>query len=242
MRKTIFCALAVAAVAMLAQQAAVFPTLKTKTTLGRQAEGIYLVPTNQMLHPWGQQMVIAGRPVDMAFDSEKRILAVLNWRGILLVDGSTGAKLADVPARSTSYTGIAFRPGNRELWASETTRNGPDSILVVKLSETGAPGETTRIELKNHPVPAGLAFAPDGRTAYVAFSRGNSLAAIDTTTHEIIKQVDVGIAPFGVAVSKVRGRVFVSNRGGRRARANDTIAPSSGTQVVTDPITGSSTT
>src|SRR5215467_6922638 len=242
MRKTILCALVVSAVAMLAQQASLFPTLRTKAGLGKQTEGIFLVPTNQMLHPWGEQTVIAGRPVDMAFDSEKRILAVLNWRGILLLDGSTGAKLEDVPSKSTSYTGIAFRPGNRELWASETTRNGPDSILVVKLSETGMPGETSRIELKGHPVPAGMAFAPDGRTAYVAFSRGNTLAAIDATTHEIIKQVDVGIAPFGVAVSKVQGRVFVSNRGGRRARANDTIAPSSGTQVVTDPITGSSTT
>jgi YVTN family beta-propeller protein len=242
MRKTILCALAAAAAALVAQQPALFPALKTKGPLGKQAEGIYLVPTNQLLHPWGQQTVIAGRPVDMTFDSGKRILAILNWRGILLLDGSTGAKLADVPARSTSYTGIAFRPGDRELWASETTRNGPDSILVVKLSEAGMPGETSRIELKGHPVPAGLAFAPDGRTAYVAFSRGNSLAAIDATTHEIIKQVDVGIAPFGVAVSKVRGQVYVSNRGGRRPRVNDTIAPSAGSQVVTDPVTGSSTT
>ena len=42
-----------------------------------------------------------------------------------------------------------------------------------------------------------------------------------------------------MAVSR-RGIVYVSNRGGRRAGTGDTVAPSSGSQVVTDPRTGSS--
>src|SRR5438874_3620404 len=118
MRTSIVCVLVLAGAAMLAKETGVFPALKTQAALGKQAEGLYLVPTNQMLRPWGEQTVIPGRPVDMTFDSQKRILAVLNARNILLLDGSTGAKLAEVPSKSTSYTGIAFRPGNRELWAS----------------------------------------------------------------------------------------------------------------------------
>jgi YVTN family beta-propeller protein len=242
MRKTVICAAIVAGAAMIAQQPQLFHSLKTTTGLGKQEEGFSLVPTNQLLHPWGVQAMIAGRPVDMAFDSEKRLLAVLNWRSILLLDGSTGSKLAEIPSKSTSYSGIAFRPGNRELWASETTRTGPDSILIAKISETGLVQETSRIELKGHPLPAGLAFSADGKTAYVAFSRSNTVAVIDVTTQEIIKQVDVGIAPFGVAVSPARGRIFVTNRGGRRPRSSDETAPSSGSAVVTDPTTGSSAT
>ena len=54
--------------------------------------------------------------------------------------------------------------------------------------------------------------------------------------------MEVGNAPFSVAVSKAHGRIFVTNRGGRRATDKDTVAPSSGTAMVTDPVTGASTT
>src|SRR3954453_7785175 len=242
MRTTILCVLALAGAALIAKEAGVFPALKTQAALGKQAEGLFLIPTNQMLHPWGEQTVIPGRPVDMTYDSQKRILAVLNWRDVQILDGSTGAKLATVASKSPSYTGIAFRPGNRELWASETTRNGPDSLIVIKLSDVGLPVSNSRIDFKGHPLPAGIAFSTDGSKAYVAFSRSNTLAVIDAATHEITKEVEVGNAPFSVAVSKTRGRIFVTNRAGRRATAKDTTAPSSGTAVVTDPVTGASTT
>jgi hypothetical protein len=160
MRTRTVCAvtLAVAAIAVAATEPALFSVLKSMTPLGKQADGVYLLPTNQMLRTWGEQTLLPGRPVDMTFDPDKRILAVLNTRSLLLLDGSTGAKLADVAAKTTSYTGIAFRPGARELWASETTRNGPDSILIAELSETGMPGKTARIDLPGHPLPAGIAF------------------------------------------------------------------------------------
>src|SRR6185295_11183426 len=105
----------------------------------------------------------------------------------------TGTHVAEIPSKTTSYTGLAFRPGDRELWASETTRNGPDSILVAAISELGMPGNTTRIDLPGHPVPAGIAFSADGRIAYVAFSRDNALAVIDATTREVLRRIDVGM-------------------------------------------------
>jgi YVTN family beta-propeller protein len=240
MRKALPIVLAVSALALIAQETGVFSVLKTTVKLGKQGDNFYLVASNQLLHPWGEQTLISGRPVDMAWDSHRRLLAVLNTRGIILLDGSTGARLADIEAHSTSYTGIAFRPGDRQLWASETSRNGPDSILIAELSDTGKPGTTSRIGFKGHPLPAGIAFSADGKHAYVAFSRSNTLAIIDTTTQEIVKEVEVGMAPFGVAVAG--DRIYVSNRAGRRATANDTVAPSSGARVVTDSMTGSSTT
>ncbi|HTM50674.1 MAG TPA: alkaline phosphatase family protein [Bryobacteraceae bacterium] len=224
-----------------AKETGVFALLKSDAAIGRQAGGVFLVPTNQLLQPWGEQTLFPGRPVDLAFDSKKRILAVLNTRSVLLMDGATGAQIAEIKSRSTSYAGIAFRPGDRELWASEATRNGPDGILVAGISDIGMPGKADRIELEGHPVPAGIAFSSDGATAYVAFSRNNSVAVIDAATRKVRKEIPVGIAPFAVAVSR-EGKLFVSNRGGRRPRPGDTVAPSSGSQVVTDPVTGSAAT
>jgi YVTN family beta-propeller protein len=238
MRKLpIICCL-LALTAFAAKEAGLFAILKSDAAIGKQANGAFLVPTNQLLRPWGEQTLFPGRPVDITFDSKKRLLAILNTRSVLLMDGSTGTQVAEIKARATSYTGVAFRPGDRELWASEATRIGPDSILVAELADSGLPGKTIHIELKGHPVPAGIAFSRNGSTAYVAFSRNNSLAVIDTETRNVRKEIPVGIAPFAVVLSK-QGKLYVSNRGGRRPVAGDTVAPSSGSNVVTDPVTGS---
>src|SRR5580765_1819920 len=236
MRKIGITLFTLAAAALVAQQSGLFPVLKSTVKMGQQAGGFWLLTPNQLIRPWGEQTVIAGRPVDMTYDSARRILAVLNTRAIHLLDGSTGAKLADIPARTTSYAGIAFRPGDRELWASETTRTGPDSILITKITDLGMPGETQRIGLNGHPLPTGIAFSADGKLAFVAFSRSNTLAIIDADTLDLMREVNVGMAPFGVAAAQ--GKVFVTNRAGRRARPDDNVAPSAGSRVVTDPVTG----
>jgi YVTN family beta-propeller protein len=233
---------AVIAATLISQEIDVFSVLKSTVTMGRQNGGYYLLPTNQLLRPWGRQMLIPGRPVDLAFDSQQRLLAVLNWRGVLLLDASTGIQLAQVRSRSTSYAGVAFRPGDREVWASEATRNGPDGILVAKLSDLGLPDETERIALPGHPVPTGIAFSTDGKTAYVAFSRNNSVAVFDAGTRELKSEIPVGMAPFAVVLSPNSGKLYVSNRGGRRPSSGETLSATSGSEVVSDPETGAAST
>src|SRR5215471_16427909 len=141
MRKVLPITLLIAALAVVGAESGVFSVLKTTVLLGKQSDGLFLVSTNQLIHPWGEQTVIPGRPVDMTWDSARRFLAVLNTRTLVLLDGSTGAKLADIETRATSYAGIAFRPRDRQLWASETARNGPDGIAIAEISETGWPSK-----------------------------------------------------------------------------------------------------
>jgi YVTN family beta-propeller protein len=238
MRIVVGCVLLVGGLALIAAESGLFSVLSNQVHVGRQDQGFYLLPTNQLLHPWGEQAAIKGRPVDLAFDSRKHLLAVLNSRSVMLLDGVSGAQMAAIKSHGTSYTGIAFRPGDRELWASEASEDGPDSLLIVTLSELGAVVKAQRLSLKPHPLPAGIAFSADGKTAFVAFNRTNTLAVFDAETRQLKREVPVGMAPFGVAVSKAR--VFVTNRGGRRPAASDTVAPSSGSMIATDKTTGSS--
>ena len=167
------------AASVVAQQAGLFPILKSAAAIGRQAGGFYLLPTNQLLRPWGEQSLIPGRPVDLAFDSGQRIMAILNWRGVMLVQASAGVPYAEIPSRSTSYAGVAFRPGDREIWASEATRNGPDGLLVTQLDELGRPGKSDRIALAGHPVPAAIAFSSSGAKAYVVSAKRKLSRAIE---------------------------------------------------------------
>ncbi len=231
----------VCASVLLAWESPLFPMLRSTVLAGRQSDGTYLVPTNQLLKPWGEQTLIPGRPVDMTFDASRRVLAVLNTRSILLLDGASGATLGQIKTKATSYAGIAFRPGTRELWASETSRTGGD-LIITEVSDSGQAGEAQNLPLPGHPVPTGIAFSADGARAYVALSRKNAVAVIDAREKKVLQEVAVGVAPFGVAVCEKTGRLFVSNRGGRRVVGREAQAPSSGTMVATDSATGASKT
>jgi YVTN family beta-propeller protein len=238
MRPTSVVLLIAAAVSTFAAATQLFPVLSSTVALGRQPQGFYLLPTNQLLHPWGEQAIIKGRPVDMALDQSKRVLAVLNTRGIDVYDAATGIPLGSVTTKSTSYTGIAFRPGAHEIWIGQTSRNGMDSLLVTPVTEAGVPGAGHEIPLGTHAVPSGVAFSADGKIAYVAMSRLNSLAIVDAETRKVLKQVPTGIAPFSVVFAKGTGTIYVSNRGGRVPLATETTAPTSGSAALTDPATG----
>src|SRR2546428_1291827 len=188
MRKVVVAVLVLTGFVLVAEESGVFSLLKSNVGIGRQSEGIYLLPTNQLLHPWGEQATIKGRPVDLAFDSRKHLLAVLNSRSVLLMDGTSGARMAEVKSH-TSYAGIAFRPGDHELWASVTGSRGSDGLLIIQLSDLGAVTKVERMPLPKHPVPVGIAFSGDGQTAYVAFSRNNTLAVIDVDARKVSRQV-----------------------------------------------------
>ncbi len=226
---------------VVASESRIFPLLRSTVALGKQEGGFYLLPTNQLLRPCGEQALIKGRPVDLAFDSKKRMIAVLNTRSVMLFDATSGAQLADIKTKATSYTGIAFRPGDRELWASETSGRGPDSIVIQKLNDNGSLGESERIDLPGHPQPCGIAFSADGNFAYVAMSRLGQIDVIDTGSHTIQRSINTGNVPFGVVYSAKHDKVFVTNRGGKRPDGHETTAPSSGTPIITDPVTGTTT-
>jgi YVTN family beta-propeller protein len=225
----------------LAWQAPIFPTLKSVARAGKQDAGFYLLSTEQLLKPWGEQTLIPGRPVDMAFDASKRILAVLNSRSVLFLDAASGATLSEVHTRSTSYMGIAFRPGTRELWTGETTRRD-GNLIVIDVSDTGQASKPVPLKLEGHPVPTGIAFTADGSRAFVGLSRRNAVAIIDAAEKRVIREVPVGMAPFGVALVEKGGLLFVANRGGRPPASGQTEAASSGTMMATDPRTGTTVT
>jgi YVTN family beta-propeller protein len=230
--------IAALAVAVSAGSSNLFPVLKSTVGIGKQPAGFYVLPTNQLLRPWGEQAALKGRPVDAAFGPGKHLLAVLNTRGIDIFDAQSATPLGTAQTKSSSYAGIAFRPDGSEIWSSETSRNGGDFVLITPVSALGVPAAGREIALPNHAVPCGIAFSSDGRRAYVALSRSNSVAVFDVEEKKLIKEVPVGIAPFGVVYSAKHHAIYVTNRAGRMPKPSETTAPSSGSEALTDPVTG----
>jgi YVTN family beta-propeller protein len=242
LRRWTIVAILLAAAALAARQTGVFAIVETLAKPGKQPSGAWLITSGQLLAPWGQSMALKGRPVDLALSPSGAHLAVLNFRGVHILDTATLALLGEVPSKSTSYLGVAFRPSTSELWASETTRNGPDGLLIATLDAKGVPGAPEHVALTGHPVPVGIAFSAKGDKAYVAFSRGNTVAVFDAASRKLEREIPVGVAPFGLALSAKLNTLYVTNRAGRRPAAGDTLAPTSGSRIVSDPITGASST
>lgn len=221
----------------VASETGYFAALMSTVHMGRQPGGVVLLAANQLVRPAPREHTLAGRPVDAAMDGSTDVVAVLNTRGVALLDAATLAPVGEIRTSSTSYAGVAFRPGAGELWASETARSGGDALLITTIGKDRRPVSSRRVLLEGHPVPTGIAFSSDGTAAYVALSRNNSLAVFDGSG-VLRREIPVGMAPFGVAVSEKSKRIFVTNRAGRRPGDGDTKGPTSGAEVITHAKTG----
>ena len=208
-----------------------------RATPGKQPDGTYLVETEQRVKPWGTQTVIEGRPVDLAFDDKLGLLAVLRSSNIELRNAATSQLIGSFSIKGASYAGIAFRPQTQEVWASEGTRSGEDSVFIGKFSAQGHPTGDRRLKLKDHAVPIGLSFSPDGHTAYIVLSRHNAIGVYDADTLELKREIPVGLAPFALLITPDGHRLFVTNRG-HKPQPSAITADSAGTSLGTDRKSG----
>ena len=207
--------------------------LSSRAVAGKQASGAFLVASEQLVRPWRLKAQIAGRPADLALDPSGRFAAVLNGSSVVTIDLVSGAELSRVRTRTTSYLGIAFRPGKREVWASETTRTGPDALLRIAYTDDGRllQNSLERLSFPGHAIPAGLAFSADGATLYAALHHDNEIAVVDVNAMKVSARWASGLAPFSLVLNG--GTLYVSNRGGR-ARSEGLTAPSGNQDLPTD--------
>lgn len=210
--------------------------LRGKVQAGKQKNGTTLVVTQQILKPWTRQQFIKGRPVDFAFSTDRSLLAVLNQASIDLFNEKTG-DLQVVKTRPTSYCGIAFRPGDREIWASQAGGKG-SSIFIAKLNQAGVADAHSRISLLKNDIPAGIAFSADGDTAYVAMNGKNVVAVINANTLQMEREIPVDLAPLFIKLSANGDTLYVSNRGGRPPTKSESVGLSDGVAMATDRRTG----
>ena len=64
--------------------------LYDRSRVGPLGDGRVIVPTNQILAPAGRQVIVSGRPTDVALSPDGRWLAVLNLNRVQLVDVESG--------------------------------------------------------------------------------------------------------------------------------------------------------
>lgn len=205
--------------------------------VGPAAEGT-TVTTGQLVRPLGRTLEFAGRPVDLALSPDGRTLYAKDSRGLVVIDAAAWAvrQEVDFGDKGGSMTGLVVSPDGSKVWASDADRFVHELTVgadgkVAKGREFSLPGPKGG---KDPSHPSGLALTPDGARLLVCTSRRNQLDTVILADGTVSPPIDVGVAPFDVAVSPDGSRAYVSCWGGSRPGEGEATAPSSGTPVKVD--------
>ncbi len=221
-----------------------------------------VTPVNQILTPLGVQIDLPGmRPQAVALSSDRSLLVTSGKRSELVVlnpkdgtiretvglpneaqrtppDGTDSDDLEPDTRGQLSYTGLLFAPDGKQIYLS----NVEGSVKVFAVSDEGRitpshswPLPPARAPRRAAEIPSGLAVSPDGTRLYVCGNLSNSLLELDTSSGDVLRSFDVGVAPYDVVLTG--GRAYVSNWGGRRPGPDDLTGPAGrGTVVRVDPV------
>jgi DNA-binding beta-propeller fold protein YncE len=133
---------------------------------------------------------------------------------------------------------LVFSPDGRRIYLSNV--NGSVKVFGVDDNHQVAALNTLPLPAAHAlgrvpEIPAGLAVSPNGRRLYVTLNLTNRLGEFDARNGALLRQWDVGVAPYDVVLA---GRkAYVSNWGGRRPGSNDVVGPAGrGTVVRVDPV------
>lgn len=228
--------------------------------VGPSSTNRFVLPQSQILTPAGTQVFLPDlRPQGIALSPDGQTLVTSGKTAELIqLNPETGDIVARVafpadPSGDTSegpvsthllkpdthgqlsFTGLLFSPDGKRVYLS----NVEGSIKVFEMEQgrlkplRGFRVPNSGIKDHTNDIPAGLALSPDGKRLYVALNLSNRLLELDTETGRALRTFDVGVAPYDVVLH--RGKLYVSNWGGRRPGTNDVTGPAGhGTRVKVD--------
>lgn len=217
--------------------ASVLAAQKEPARVGPQPGGAHMVSTAQMVRPAGDSLSFAGRPVDMALSPDGRTLYVKDNRGVVVVDVETWQTRQELlfARGGSSMVGIAVSADGTSVYVS----NAASQVRQLTVGADGRLQASRSIDMPPPAIggesyPCGIALSADGKNAYVALSRNNTVAIVDLVEGKVVAEIAVGVAPYAVKVTRDRRWAYVSNWGGKRPKEGDRTATSSGTEVMVD--------
>ena len=177
----------------------------------RTADGIGVVDISQ--HRLVQKFRSGIDPEAFGLSPDGRMLYVSNEDSgeMSAVDLSGGdvqwrVKVGDEPE------GVAVRPDNAVIYITCEASNLVDVVDAVAHRVTGTIEMPREAGQQIPPRPMGIAFTPDQRTLFVSLGRAKALAEIDPVSRRVTHVInDVGMRPWGIAVSRDGRRLYSAN-------------------------------
>jgi YVTN family beta-propeller protein len=217
------------AIVLAAMTLAGWQARRAPVTMGRQADGRFVVSSGQRIDPG--TIAFDGRPIDLALHPAGDFFAVLGQNRVFLArpDGVlTGASLP--LGAGAGFHGCRFNPAGDRLYVSVS--NG--TVLECLVGD-GTLTEGRRLRFGDgNPRPGGMAITRDGTTLFVALMDRDAVAQVELATGRVVRTIPVEKLPFTVALSADEKTLLVSNWGGRPPKSADRTAQSAGVALVTD--------
>ncbi len=184
-----------------------------------------ILPNGRVAAPVGESLFVGADPLGLALSPDGRFAIVSNdGNGAATVAPPAGGmlirgySLAVVDTRNMRLASVYNDPSASFFIGVAAVRDPNDQSRTIVLASDGAAGvlriydldaagqltpEAQTIALPSeggrHAFPAGIALAPNGRTAYVADNLGDAVVPIDLATRTVGRAVSVGDFPFYVA-------------------------------------------
>ncbi|MEU5592911.1 bifunctional YncE family protein/alkaline phosphatase family protein [Streptomyces sp. NPDC020298] len=221
--------------------------------VGQVTDDGQVVAADQYIAPYGDRTVINdGKIMSSSVSPDGTHLAASVADGdasLVIMDLGTGqvkqkvgTNKADdlrISSGSVGQEGPAYSPDGKQLWLGQS-----DGYTKFTVNADGTLANPTTVPIpaggSQHALVGAAVFSADGSTVYSAVNGQNRVVAIDAATGTVKQSWAVGNAPRGIAMAG--DKLYVSNEGGRPAKAGDTTMNSYGTQVPADPDTGAATT
>ncbi len=208
--------------------------LRSFQKVGEKGKKGILVATGQWIRPAGKTLAFAGRPVDLAVAPDGRTLYAKEISGILVIDVASWKIRQELKFENGggSMHGIAVAHDGKSVYVTDAD----SSLLQISVGDSGRCTWDRKITLPGFDhegsYPCGVALRLDDSRAYVALSRNNTVAVVNLQTGVREVEIPTGVAPYDVVLSPDGKIAFVSNWGGRKARAGEHVMASTGTDVV----------
>ncbi|TKA01217.1 bifunctional YncE family protein/alkaline phosphatase family protein [Actinacidiphila oryziradicis] len=221
--------------------------------VGQTTANGQVISSDQYIDPYGSRTVINdGKIMSSTVSPDGSTLAAAVADGdaaLVVMDLKTGqvkqkvgTNAADnlrISSSAVGQEGPTYSPDGKQLWLGQA--NGYTKFTV---NADGTLSNPTAVNIpadgSKQALVGAAVFSADGSTVYSAVNGQNKVVAIDAVTGTIKQSWTVGTAPRGIAM--VGNKLYVSNEGGRPAKAGDTTINSYGTDVPANPKTGASTT
>jgi DNA-binding beta-propeller fold protein YncE len=109
---------------------------------------------------------------------------------ISIIDVASKRVTKVIDAKTKRSNRLKFVPDGKSVLVSDV---GANALVVIA---TATHAERTRLDL---PSPTGILIVPDRNEAYVAASAGKYVAVVDLQTMQLVRKIDTGSSPDGMA-------------------------------------------
>ena len=160
------------------------------SNIGSNSIGILETATG---NEWHQTLVSVGagpEGFDQSPDGREVWAAHSRDGGISVIDVASRKVTQVFDAKTKRSNRLKFTPDGKAVLVSDL---GANALVVI---DTATRAERARLAL---PAPTGILVAPDRQEAYVAATAGKHVAVVDLKTMTIVRKIDTGSSPDGMA-------------------------------------------